>query len=56
MGPTDYIKGHFLTQEVIVQLFFLKSKLEKLSPEIFFFHFECLGHFIPQSLTGTCIS
>lgn len=36
MGPTDYIKGHFLTQEVIVQLFFLKSKLEKLSPEIFF--------------------
>lgn len=39
MGPTDYIKGHFLTQEVIVQLFFLKSKLEKLSPEIFFFPF-----------------
>lgn len=49
-------KRSFLTQDVIVQLFFLKNKLGKLSPEIFFFHFECSGHFIPQSLIGTCIS
>lgn len=32
-------KRSFLTQDVIVQLFFLKNKLGKLSPEIFFFPF-----------------